>query len=111
MFSYSINKIPITDIDGKSSIYHIISIYIKYNNTKIKITPDHYNYDIADDKSDHIEISNESYSIICNPSILLLDFHKSGNGFNTYMELTITENDFNDFKYMIDEINEKLNTI
>jgi len=108
MFSFSVNEILTTNFDGRSMVYYLVSYYIKYNGTKIKITPDHYRNISINDKSDCIDITTNSYSIICSPSVLLLDFHKIGNGFNTYMEIKITKNEFNEFKSMINEINERV---
>ena len=102
MFSYTIDKIGIN-----TGIHHIISIYIKYNNTKIKITPMTYNIPISNQNV--IEIETMNCSIICVSNLLFMEFHNGyDDGFNICIEIKITENDFDNFKNIIQEINEKV---
>lgn len=105
MFSYNIDKIPLVDIDGAPGVYNIVSIYIRYLSTKIKVTPEHFKSRISDDE---IEISSAAFAIICSPNMLTMDFHKTGNGFNTYTEINISKYAFDSFKNMVNEINEQL---
>lgn len=107
MFNYDIQNIKVDE-----DIYKIITLHINKGDFNIKIIPE--TYIISKFTDNFIEISTYHYSISCglfdNIYNLKADFHKSGDGegFDMYLNCTISENDFNDFRSIIESINDEI---